>query len=372
MKVLVAPDKFKGSLTARQVCKAVEEGLLAVLPGVEIIRLPLADGGEGSLDVLWEPLSLKRIELTVRDPLLRPVRAYYGMAGESAYIEMAVASGLQLLTAGERDPLKTSTYGTGELIADALRKGAGEIYLFAGGSATNDAGLGMAAALGFRFTDSRGRELPPVGASLQRLEHIRPPSRGGAENVRFTLLGDVTNPLYGKKGAAFVYAAQKGAGAATVERLDRGLRRFARVTEKMCGRRVAAMPGSGAAGGLGAAAMIFLNAEIHSGVERILEWSRFNEQLRQSDVVISGEGRLDEQTLKGKVVHGVAARCRSYNKPLFLLCGQSRLGKEALRERLGARLCKTLADESVKEEEAMRDAYALLVRRAGVLGKVLK
>ncbi len=372
MKVLIAPDKFKGTLTALQVCHAVEEGLSGMPDAPEIIRLPLADGGEGSLAALWEPLSLNRVTLTVRDPLLRPVPAFYGRAGESAYIEMAVASGLQLLTKEERDPLKTSSFGTGQLIADALEKGARNIYLFAGGSATNDAGLGMAAALGYRFTDSGGRELPPVGASLAHLAHIHPPVRNRPGNSRFFLLVDVDSPLHGATGAARVYAAQKGADAAAVERLERGLRRFAQVAEKAFGRRVARIPGSGAAGGLGAGAMLFLNAQAGSGVERILEWSAFDEHLGVCDMVISGEGRLDEQSLRGKVVHGVARRCRRMKKPLALICGRSLLGAEEARKSLSARIVMTLRTENIGEEEAMRHAYELLARRAGALWETVQ
>ncbi len=372
MKVLIAPDKFKGSLTAGQVCRAVEEGLSGMPDAPEIVKLPLADGGEGSLEAVWQPLSLERVTLTVNDPLFRPVPAFYGRAGESAYIEMAVASGLQLLAKEERDPLKTSSFGTGELMADALKKGVKNIYLFAGGSATNDAGLGMAAALGYRFADSNGRELPPVGASLEHLTYIYPPERDLPKNIRIILLTDVDSPLYGPKGAAMIYAAQKGADAAAVERLERGLRRFAQVTGKVFGRRVARIPGSGAAGGLGAGAMLFFNAQAGSGVERILEWTAFDAHLGDCDMVISGEGAVDEQTLTGKVVHGVARRCRRMKKTLVLVCGRSRLSADLLQKHLGVRLCIPLTENSDRDEEAMHHAYRLLVRRAGALWETVQ
>ena len=341
-------------------------------PAALITTLPLADGGEGSLEVLCRPLGLKQVECRVRDPLFRPRSAVYGYAGDRAYIEMAAASGLQLLSPEERDPLKTSSYGTGELIADALRRGAREIYIFAGGSATTDAGLGMAAALGYRFMDNRGRELPPLGASLEKLEQILPPDGDFTRGVRFFLLADVDNLLYGEEGAARVYAAQKGADAAGVKSLDEGLRRFARVAEKMGGAKIASTPGSGAAGGLGAGALFFLNAGIGGALSAILEWLHFEEHLRQSDLVISGEGRLDGQTLRGKVVSGVARLCRRHDKILALVCGQSRLSPAQIRGQLGVRALRLLMDGKTGAREAMDAAARLAEQRAFELGEMLK
>ncbi len=372
IRILIAPDKFKGSLGARRAGRALARGLQKSFPAAHITTLPLADGGEGSLEVLQRPLGLKRVECRVRDPLFRPRSAVYGYAGGRAYIEMAAASGLQLLSPEERDPLQTSSYGTGELIADALRRGAREIYIFAGGSATTDAGLGMAAALGFRFMDSRGRELPPLGSSLEKLEQILPPHGNFTRGARFFLLADVDNPLYGEEGAARVYAAQKGADAAGVERLDEGLRCFARVAEKMGGAKIASVPGSGAAGGLGAGALFFLDAEIGGALRAILEWLHFEAHLRQSDLVVSGEGRLDGQTLRGKVVSGVARLCRRHGKTLALVCGQSLLTPAQIRGQLGVRALRLLMDGKTDAREAMADAARLAEQRAFELGEMLK
>ncbi|MBO3699423.1 glycerate kinase [Roseivirga sp. E12] len=318
MKLLVCPDKFKGSLTATEVCAAIDRGLKRLDSSVETRLLPLADGGEGTLNVLESILPTKRIILRVSDPLFRPIEVYYLRHDSMAFIEMAMASGLQLLSPSERNPLKTTTYGTGEIIRHAVNQGVDEIYLLIGGSATNDGGIGMAHALGFEFMTKANESFEATGAGLANIvgisnENCDPSIRG----VRFTVLSDVQNPLLGKRGASQVYGAQKGADDEQMIQLDRGMSNLASVLNN--GNEHAA--GSGAAGGLGYGAMSFLNAEIQSGIETVLEIVDFDKILDGVDLVITGEGKLDSQSLEGKVVAGVMKASKIKNIPIGIICG---------------------------------------------------
>jgi len=359
MKILVAPDKFKGSLTALEVCNAVQKGILNVLPKAEIIKLPLADGGEGSLEALESSIKFERIYSTVNNPLYKPIKTWYGIKGDTAYIEMAKASGLQLLSSGERNPKLTTSLGTGELIVDAINHGARKIYLFIGGSATNDAAIGIAFALGYKFYDSENKELKPIGGSLLNIRTIEFFPKVSLENVDITVLTDVQNPLYGDNGAAFVYAAQKGADNASIQELDEGLKNIANLAKLKFGKDISNIAGSGAAGGIGGGMIAFCNAELKSGIEVVFELLNFDTILKQCDLVITGEGKLDKQTLEGKVVKGVIDKSNRLNKTIGIVCGVSTLSKFDLHE-LHDRV-KSTKVISISFEDSMKNAEKYLI-----------
>lgn len=318
MRVLICPDKFKGSLTANEVCNAIRKGLFRFDSSIETIMLPLADGGEGTLDVLESVLETERITLTVNDPLYRPIAAYYLKSKDLAFIEMASASGLQLLTPSERNPLKTSTFGTGEMIIDAMNRGVSHIYLLIGGSATNDGGIGMAKALGYHFGTSENVHFTATGEHLEMIEGVSENEiHKRIREVKFTVLSDVRNELLGKEGASYVYGGQKGADDSTINRLDKGLTNLSRILNNGFEK----LNGSGAAGGLGYGAMSFLQAEIKSGIDTVMEIVGFDECLEEVDLLISGEGKLDAQTAEGKVVSGVLSYAKTNNIPIGIICG---------------------------------------------------
>lgn len=320
---LLAPDKFRGSLTARQVTDAMTEGIRLVHPNADIVALPLADGGEGTAQVLTEATNGTWHTATVSDPLGRPVEAGFGLSGDgqTAFIEMAAASGLALLTRDEQSIVHTGTFGTGELIQQAIDQGVGHVVLAIGGSATADAGIGMAHALGWQFLDKHGEPLKPIGVSLPRISRIVPPTASRISNTRFTVACDVTNSLHGRQGAAYVYGPQKGGTPLEILWADTGLRRFARIVQEQFGRDIADVLGAGAAGGLGAGALFFLNATLRPGVDMVLDAVDFDRHLQNADFVLTGEGKLDKQTLQGKVLKGVADHAGRANVPVVALCG---------------------------------------------------
>lgn len=329
--VIIAPDKFKGSLTAGKVCRLVTQGIKQFDKSTTVTQLPLADGGEGTLDILIAQLGLQTVRLTVNDPLFRPAEAYYGIAEDTAYVEMALASGLALLTEGERNPLLTTSYGTGELVRDAIRRGVKRVYLFVGGSATNDAGIGMAQALGYRFLDAQSNYLPPTGQSLESVDTIDADQLIDCSQVEMRIVTDVDNPLHGADGAAQVYAPQKGADADVVRQLDRGLVSIADRMAKLTGRDVQDMAGAGAAGGIGAGALSLLSAQLLPGVTTVIDLCQARDAFAKADLIISGEGKLDEQTLRGKVVKGVSNLCPP-EVPLGVICGTLALNEAELRQ----------------------------------------
>ncbi len=371
MKVLIAPDKFKGSLTAYEVCDAVEKGLLAANPDITVESLPLADGGEGTLDVLSKVLHLEPVIMQVRDPLFRPVMASYYKKGHMAFIEMAMASGLQLLTVEERNCMHTSSYGTGELMVDAIRNGATELFLFVGGSATNDAGIGMASALGYQFYDEFGDTVETRGKDLKRIHDFDLVDPQFTQEVKYHVITDVTNPFYGEKGAAHVYGPQKGASQEEVVELDEGLQNLNKVIKHKLGVDLQNIPGSGAAGGMGGGALSFLNAEIKNGIDTIIEMTGFEDQAATADLIITGEGKFDDQTLSGKVILGVSKMAKKYAKPLVVVCGVSEVSEGAYMD-LGIEQVITLVDENISSKEAMEDAGNILVEKVKNLLKLEK
>lgn len=335
MRILVAPDKFRGSLEAGEVCKAMEAGIMLAYPEAEVIAMELADGGEGTMQILTRLAGGQQVKAHVQDPLGRPIDAFYGISsdGNTAYIEMAAASGLNLLDPSEHNPTQTSTFGTGQLVRLAVEGGVSKIILGIGGSATTDCGIGMAAALGYVFLDKEGNELSPVGGNLHLVDRI------DSENVipelhsvSVTVACDVTNPLYGENGAAYVYGPQKGADQEMVAFLDNALRHFSEVATNQFHQDVSQVPGAGAAGGLGAGCLWFLNATLKNGVGIVMEQADIASVIKKSDLVITGEGKVDQQTLKGKVVKGLADICGEYNVPLAVVCGSLQISARETRD----------------------------------------
>jgi glycerate kinase len=319
MNVLVACDSFKDALPADAACAAISRGLKQTNPDGFVTEMPLSDGGEGLLDVLGKALDLRWIDRQVRDPLGRPVTGRYGLSadGKTAVVEMARASGLQLLTLEERDPRKTSTFGTGELLADAKARGARHALLAIGGSATNDAGIGVAAALGWRFLDANGKDVPPDGGHLKDVARMVP---APAPFEKVEVLCDVNNPLYGPRGAAWIYGRQKGGSDPVLAELDDGLKHIAQLVKTELGRDVADWPGAGAAGGLGYGTVAFLGAELRRGIEIVLDITGFDAAARAADLIITGEGHLDGQSAQGKLIQGLCSRAGK--TPVIALCGK--------------------------------------------------
>jgi glycerate 2-kinase len=325
VKILLAPDKFKGTLTAKQVCEALTAGLDT---RHEVRQLPLADGGEGTQEFFLTHWNGMRVEVSVHDPLMRPLRVEYilSLDGKSAFIEMASASGLMLLKPSERNPMHTTTFGTGELVRHALDHGVDEIFLGIGGSATNDAGLGMLCAMGARVLDKSGNEFIPRGETLALVEKIDlSVLHPRASRIKFTALCDVENPFYGQRGAAFAYAPQKGATPEEVYKLDYGLVHVADIIQQHTGIDLQKVSGSGAGGGIGGGLHALLNIDIERGIDVVFEIAKFKEAVQWADVVITGEGKVDEQTWQGKVVSGVVAQAKAFSKRVIIVCGQQDL-----------------------------------------------
>ncbi len=363
MKILIAPDKFKGSLTASEVCNAIEQGLLQFDAALAIKKVPLADGGEGSLDILGECLELQSVSLKVKDPLGRSITTAYKLSGSTAYIELAAASGLHLLKEHERDCLLTSSFGTGQMILDAYNHGVNQIYLFVGGSATNDAGIGILNALGINAVGP-DRLLEPIGSNLTKLtgfdETLR---RIPAGELSFTVVCDVKNFLYGPHGAAFVYGPQKGADSQAVEHLDLGLRNFAQVVLTNQGLRVDNFEGAGAAGGVAAGIKAFFPINVQSGIEAIIEMVGLAESVSWADLVITGEGKFDHQTLEGKVAMGVHNLCDRFQKRMAVICGTVDLDPHQL-ETLNIWKISSLVRKDTTIKQAVNNAYELVSMRA--------
>lgn len=341
-------------MSASEVCDAVSEALLEINPSHKIEKVPLADGGEGTFEILVDRYEGRIKKVSVLDPLHRPIMAEYGLSkdGTQAFIEMAKASGLQLLKEEERNPLNNSTFGTGQLILDALNEGVTHITLGIGGSATNDAGIGLAHALGYRFLTRKKETLKPIGKSLLEIEEIDDTHVDSRlHKVKFTVLCDVDNPLYGPNGAAYVYAPQKGASRETVAMLDNGLKHFAELVMKSNSIDLN-FPGAGAAGGLGAGGRFFLNATLRKGIDYISDITRLEIKIKGTDIVITGEGKVDHQTFSGKVVAHVLSLARLHKKPVFILCGQCSLSFEELNK-VGAYRVITLANDPSEVSLAM-------------------
>ena len=363
--ILLAFDSFKGSLTSREVADAFEEGVRSVLPDCVVKKVCLADGGEGTAEALVGTLGGKWIEVEVSDPLMRPIRACYGVVddGRTAIIEMASASGLTLLAEEERNPLKTSTYGTGQLIADALKRGCRKLLIGIGGSATNDAGTGMLSALGFRFLDGEGKSLAGCGESLGRIVSIDSSCILPAlKSVEICGACDVT--FCGPQGAAHIFAPQKGADRQMVEQLDKGMHHFAEIIREYNKADVTNISGAGAAGGLGGAFSALLGARLCRGVELVLDALHFEELLTGCDLVVTGEGRIDRQTLMGKAPMGVLKAATHQAIPVIAIGGSIEQSPEL--EQSGFSSILSINEEELPLHLAMRpDVARENVRQTG-------
>ncbi|MCY1399458.1 Glycerate 2-kinase [compost metagenome] len=371
MKIVIAPDSFKESLSAPEAATAIANGWRRAMPAAEIVLRPLADGGEGTVDAVLAARPGERRECRVRGPLVgHPVTAHWGLLDDgTAVIEMAAASGLHWVSERKRDATRTTSYGTGELIRAALEAGARKIILGLGGSATNDAGMGMLQALGVRFLDVAGNELGDGGAVLADLAEI---DLSGMEPrllpVEIEVAADVDNPLCGPRGASAVFGPQKGASAAQVEQLDAALQRFAKVAAATLGEDHSQFPGVGAAGGLGFAARAFLKARFRPGIELVAELSGLAEALQGADLVITGEGRLDAQSLHGKTPVGVARMATAAGVPVIALAGSLGEGYAQLRD-AGIAAAFSLAPGPLSIAQAFARAAQELEARAEELAR---
>jgi glycerate 2-kinase len=362
MKIIVAPDSFKESLSAKAVASAISKGILKVLPKAEIVQIPVSDGGEGLLDALVEVLGGERFSVFVKDPLLRTIKAEYGIIdkGKTAIIEMARASGLELLKESERSPLITSTYGTGQLIADALDRGCTKIILGIGGSATNDGGMGMVKALGGKFKNRNNRDIGSGGVALADLYKIDLSELDQRIlNCEIITACDVTNPLTGKNGASFIYGAQKGGTAEQLRTLDNNLIHYSSVIRNDLGIEVETVKGAGAAGGMGAALRAFFDAELVNGIDLILKTLQLEKHIKNSDLVITGEGKIDKQTLNGKVIAGLAQIAKKHKVPLIAIAGKLGEGIEPLYEQ-GIHAIFSIVDQPMELNEALKNADKLI------------
>ena len=367
MKIIVAPDSFKGSLSSIQAANAIEKGIMKAARNcqepVEVIKVPMADGGEGTVEAVISAVGGDIISTKVIDPLGREIDSFFGILPDNtAIIEMAAASGLNLLSEKERNPMKTTTYGTGQLIKKALDYGCKEIIIGIGGSATNDGGVGMAQALGIRFLDKEGNQIAFGGGELYKIEEIDTSSLDPRINdTIITIASDVKNTLCGPNGASAVYGPQKGATPEMVEILDRNLEHLAAVIKKQLNKDVLNVPGSGAAGGLGAALIAFLEAEFCMGIKLVMELVQLEEKIKNADMVITGEGSTDYQTLFGKVPLGIAKIAKKHNKPVVCISGSLGKGYENLYQE-GIKAFFSIVNRPMSLEEAMDKGEELLTK----------
>lgn len=368
MKLLFASDSFKGTITSAESAQMLEKAVYEIFGkgNVECSSIPVADGGEGTTDAVIAACNGKKISVGVHGPLMESVQAYYGDLGtdengrKSAVMEMAVASGLPMVPPEKRNPLNTTTFGTGELLRDALDKGFKSISIAIGGSATNDGGMGCMKALGVRFLDKDGKELSGSGSDLEKVVEIDTSALDSrVKDAAFTVMCDVTNPLCGKDGATYTFGKQKGATPEIQDRLEKGMQNYRDVIIKKFGINPDEIAGSGAAGGLGAALLVFLKAKLKSGIETVLDLTGFDERLSGVDLVVTGEGRTDWQSCFGKVVQGVGDRCKKAGVPAVALVGSMGEGASKIFEHGICSMMPTVVD-TITLEEALahsREAY---------------
>jgi glycerate 2-kinase len=361
MKVVIAIDSFKGCCTTLEAANAVERGIRYYRDDIKTKILPIADGGEGTVETLVKSLNGKYIEVDVLNPIGKKIKSRYGiLPGNIAVIEMAAASGLTLISEEEYNPLISTTFGTGQLIRDALDKGCTTIFIGLGGSATNDGGVGMAQALGVSFKNKQNQEIGFGGGELKAIESINISKLDPrVENTEIVILSDVTNPLCGKNGAANVYGPQKGATPSMIQILDDNLKYFGSVINEQLSIDVMNLSGGGAAGGLGAGLVAFCQAKIHSGVEKIIEFIGLEEHLQDADLLITGEGRIDSQTINGKVALGVARKAKKYGVPVIAIVGSIGEGAEIVYNH-GIDAIVDIISEPMTLENALENGISLL------------
>ena len=371
--IAIAPDSFKGSLTALEAASNIEKGLKNVLVNVAVRKIPMADGGEGTVRAIVESTGGKFVQRTVKGPLGRKVKAEFGISGDgkTAVIEMAAANGLALLKPKERNPMKTSTFGTGQLIKHALALNVRHVLVGIGGSATNDGGTGMARALGVRFLDAKGKVIPEGGGALDKLSRIdMSKADPRLEKVSVEVACDVDNPLTGRHGAAHVYGPQKGATPAMVKKLDANLAHMAEIVARDIGVEILKVPGSGAAGGLGGGLMAFACGELRPGVDIVIDAVKLPGRLKGCHLVITGEGRMDGQTAFGKTPAGVAREAKKLRLPVIAICGS--LGDNPNKVlSVGIDAYFSALETSVEEEELPERGPLMLLRCAEQVGRLL-
>ena len=373
MKVVIAPDSYKGCLSALEVAKAMERGVLSVFPSAEVRKIPIADGGEGTVAALVTATNGQLRQTEVTDPLGNKIIAHWGVLGDgrTAVIEMAAASGLPLVPKEKRDPRVTTTYGTGELIKAALAEGLAKIIIGIGGSATNDGGTGMARALGVRFLDAAGQEVAAGGGSLAEICQIDTTGLDPRlKNTEIVVACDVDNPLCGTRGASAVFGPQKGATPEMVQQLDAGLAKYASCARQATGRDVAEKAGAGAAGGLGAGLMFFTPAQLKPGVEIVLDAVGFSDIVRDADFVITGEGRTDFQTAFGKAPVGVAKVAKTHGAPVFCISGGLGEGADDVLAQ-GIDAVMSICDRPLSLEECMAAGAQLIEPAAARLCRIV-
>lgn len=361
MKIVIAVDSFKGCLPSSSIAEAVEEGILNVLPGCEVIKVPIADGGEGTVEALVDATRGKIITLPVHNPLMQPIRASYGMTGDgqTAIIEMSAASGLTLIPPKPGNVMHTTTYGTGEMIADAIKRGGRNFIIGVGGSATNDAGTGMMQALGVRFTDETGNEVEKGGKSLSAIRSIDTRYQlAELQDCTFHIATDVTSPFYGPQGAAHIFGPQKGGNEEQIEILDKGMKHLAGLILETTGIDIGRLSGAGAGGGMGGGCVAFLQANISPGIELIMNHLHFDEIIRGADLVITGEGKIDRQTLFGKVPVGIAHTAASQHIPVIAITGQLDITADKELREAGLSAIFPIHPAPISLEKAMQPDYA--------------
>ncbi len=374
MNILIAPDSFKDCLSAREVAESLRKGL--IIAGVEgnFEIAPMADGGEGTVKSVIDATGGEMVRIRVMDPLMREIEAFYGITGDgsTAIIEMAAASGLELLKPGERNPWVTTTHGTGQLIRNALERGCKKILLGIGGSATNDCGAGMAGALGVKFTDRQGNTGRLAGGYLGDIDRIWMDGlHADIEDTEILVACDVSNPLTGPRGASHTYGPQKGADDEMVRKLDRNLAQFADLIREQLGVEIDKVPGAGAAGGLGAGLMAFLNARLMNGFEMISEAIGLDEKIKRADLVITGEGKMDEQTRFGKTPFGVAQLAKKQGKPVIGVAGTVEDNARTLYES-GFQVIMPILEKPSDLSYAIENAATLLEKTGERIGRFLK
>lgn len=372
MNFIFASDSFKGSLSSLEISKILEKELNSVFPQASHTSFLIADGGEGTLDAFLCQKSARRVEAFVSDPLLRRIKSSYVVLGKTAIIALSEASGLTLLTKEEQNPLNTSTYGTGELILHALKSGYRDIVVAIGGSATNDGGIGCMSALGVKFLDKDGKIAHGVGKNLGLIDKIDISCLCPlVKEANFTVMCDVENTLLGENGATYVYGPQKGACKDALLLLESGMENYASVIKKDLGVEADKIIGGGAAGGIGAALCVFVNAKMTSGIETLLDLVDFDSSLKDADYVISGEGRIDSQSASGKVLSGIGKRCQKHNVPLLCIAGCTGDGYESVYD-IGVKKIYTLVGDGVDTEYAINKAKEVYSQKANELFLSLK
>ncbi len=372
--IVIAPDKFKGSLSASEVAQAIERGIKHATPSAITQKFPMADGGEGTMGVLVEATKGKIAHYKTYDALMRPITARYGVLGdnETAVVEMASAAGLELLKPEERNPLYTTTYGVGHLLKKIIHHGYKKILVCIGGSATNDGGAGMLQALGCRLLDVSGKDVPPGGASLLALRTVDTTVlKKILQGVQITVACDVSNPLCGENGATYVFAPQKGAAATDLPRLDAALENLANLSTSLLGKNFSTYPGAGAAGGLGFALLAFCKAQLQSGVELVSCAVGLPQAIANATLVITGEGSLDVQTVNGKVPSGVIKIAKEYNVPVIALCGRKSGDLQPLYD-MGLKAAYAISDKASSIDDSMSNAAKLLEQLAYEIIKELQ